>query len=51
VADDLVAGWIGDRDLALVDRDEGVAGVADLEELLADLSGPLLAQRGEGRHL
>ncbi len=51
VADDLAAGGVGDRDLALEDRDERVARVADLEELLADLGGPLLAVLGEGREL
>jgi hypothetical protein len=51
VADDLVAGRVGDGNLALIDRDERVAGVADFEELLADRGGSLLAKRGEGRHL
>ena len=51
VADDLPPGGIGDRDLALVDRDEGIGRVADFEELLADLGGPLLAERGEGGEL
>jgi hypothetical protein len=50
MADDLAAGGIGDRHLALVNRDKGVGGVADFEELLADRRGPLLAElceRGE----
>jgi hypothetical protein len=47
VADDLAAGRIDDRDLALVDRDEGIGDVADLEELLADRRGPLLAELGK----
>ena len=51
VADDLAAGGVEDRDLALEDRDEGIGRVADFEELLADLGGPLLAERGEGREL
>ena len=37
VADDLVAGGVEYRDLALEDRDERVGRVADLEQLLADL--------------
>ena len=36
VADDLVAGRVEDRDLALDDRDEGVALVADAEQHVAD---------------
>ena len=43
VADDLPAGAVEHRDLALDDRDERIALVADLEQLLADLGGPLLA--------
>ena len=57
VADDLVAGGVEDRRLALEDRDERVALVADLEQHLADRGGALLAvarerrelRRGEGR--
>ena len=51
VADDLLAGGVGHRDLALDDRDERVALIADLEERLADLGGPLLAVLGERRQL
>ena len=51
VADDLATGGIGDRHLTLIDRDERVAGVADLEELLADLGGSHLAKLGEDREL
>ena len=47
VADDLVPGGVEDRRLALDDRDERVGRVADLEEHLADLRGPLLAVRGQ----
>ena len=43
MADDLVAGGVEDGRLALEDRDERVARVADLEEHVADLGGPLLA--------
>ena len=39
------------RDLALDDRDERIALVADLEQRLADLGGPLLAVLGEHREL
>ena len=51
VADDLAAGGVDHRDLALDDRDERVGRVADLEQLLADLGGPLLAVLGERREL
>ena len=47
VADDLVPGGVGDRGLALDDGDERVGRVADLEQLLADLGGPLLAVAGQ----
>ena len=47
MADDLAPGRIGDRDLALVDRDERVARVADLEQLLAGRGRALLAVPGE----
>ena len=39
------------RDLALEDRDERIARVADLEQRLADLGGPLLAVFSEHREL
>ena len=51
MADDLVAGGVGDRDLALEDRDERVGLVADLEQLLADRGGALLAMLGQRREL
>ena len=51
MADDLVARGVGHRDLALDDRDERVGLVADLEQRLADLGGPLLAVLGEHREL
>ena len=51
VADDLPAGGVDHRDLALDDRDERIALVADLEQRLADLGGPLLAVLGERREL
>ena len=51
VADDLAPGRVDHRDLALDDRDERVGLVADLEQLLADLGGPLLAVLGERRQL
>ena len=47
VADDLVAVGVLDRGLALEDRDERVALVADLEQDLAGLGRALLAARGE----
>ena len=47
MADDLVPGRVEDRRLALEDRDEGVGLVADLEQLLADRGGPLLAVLGQ----
>ena len=51
VADDLAAGGVQDRDLALEDRDERVAAVADPEEHVADRRRALLAERGERREL
>ena len=51
MADDLVAGGIEDRDLALEDRDERIARVADPEEHVADLGRALLAELGEERQL
>ena len=47
MADDLVAGRVEDRRLALADRDERIGLVADLEEDVADLCGALLAVFGE----
>ena len=49
--DDLVAGPVEDRDLALDDRDERVLLVADPEQQVADVRSPLLAELGEGRQL
>src|SRR5262249_11889311 len=43
VADDLVAGAVEDRELALEDRDERVARVAGFEQLRAGRRGSLLA--------
>ena len=51
MADDLLAGSVGDRDLTLDDRDERIARVADLEQRLADLRGSLLAVLREQREL
>ena len=51
MAHDLVARVVEDRRLALEDRDERVALVADLEEDVADLGGPLLAEAREIRQL
>ena len=51
VADDLVAGRVEDRDLALEDRDERVARVADAVEHVSDPCGALLAELGERRQL
>jgi len=51
-ADDLVAGRIQDRQLALDDRDEGVALVADAEQHVANVGSSLLsdlAKRGQLR--
>ena len=47
VADDLVAGGVLDRSLALEDRDERVGRVADAVQPLPGLRGPLLAVLGE----
>ena len=47
VADDLVAGGVEDRDLALDDRHEWVVAIADPVEHLADVSGALVAEFGE----
>ncbi len=46
VADDLAAGGVENRGLALEDRDERVGLVADPEQLLADRGGALLAVLG-----
>ena len=46
VPDDLVAGGVEDGHLALDDRDERVAPVADPEEHVADRRGALLAGVG-----
>jgi hypothetical protein len=47
VADDLGAGSIDDRDLALDDRDERNAPVADAIQRLPSVRGPLFPQLGE----
>ena len=47
VADDLVAGGVEDRHLALEDRDERVAPVADAVQHVADVRRALLAELGE----
>ena len=44
VADDLVAGSVEDRDLALEDRDERVVAIADAIEHVADVRCALLAE-------
>ena len=51
VADDLVAGRIEDGHLALDDRDERIASVADSEQHVADVRIPLLSELGERRQL
>ena len=51
VADDLVAGRVEDRDLALADRDERIDGISDPEQHVADGCRPLLARRGKCRQL
>ena len=47
MADDLVARGVQDRRLALEDRDERIASVADPEQHVTDLGGALLAVLGE----
>jgi hypothetical protein len=44
VANDLVAGRVEDRHLALEDRHERVVAIADAIEHIADVSGALLAE-------
>ena len=51
VADDLVAGRIEDRDLALTDGDERIGRISDAEQHVADGCAPLFARRGECRQL
>src|SRR4029077_2725302 len=51
MADDLVAGAVEHRRLPLDDRDERIARIADLVQLLAHLRGALLAVREERRQL
>ncbi len=51
MADDLVAGRVLDRGLALDDRNQRVARIADLEEDLALGGGALLADLSEGLQL
>ena len=47
MADDLVAGRVEDRDLALEDRDERIPLVADAIQHVADVGRPLLAELGQ----
>ena len=47
VADDLVAGGVEDRHLALDDRDERVALIADAKQHVADVRRALLAELGQ----
>jgi hypothetical protein len=51
VADDLLAGRVDDRDLALDDRDERVALIADAVEHVADIGRVLVTEFGQGREL
>jgi hypothetical protein len=49
VADDLVAGRIEDRDLALTEGDERIDRISDPEQHVANGRCPLFARRGERR--
>src|SRR5207249_2071455 len=49
--DDLMAGPVQDRDLALDDGDEWVARIADAKQHVADVCTPLLAEPSERRQL
>ena len=51
VTHDLVADRVTDRHLAVANRDERVATIADLIEHLPDIGGPLLAELGQRRQL
>ena len=51
VADDLLASSIENGNLALDDRDEGIALVADPVEDITHARGELVAERGERRQL
>ena len=51
VADDLLAGRVDDRDLALEDRDERVPLIADAVEHVADIGRVLLTELSQGREL
>ena len=51
MADDLVPSRVQDRNLALADRDERIATIANGVEHVADGRGPLLPHFGERRHL
>jgi hypothetical protein len=51
MANDLVAGAVEDRDLALEDRDERVGRIADAIENVAGLRRALLADPGESCEL
>ena len=47
VAGDLVAGRVDDRGLALEDGDERIGAIADAEEHVAHICGPLFTERRE----
>ena len=51
MADDLLAGRVDDRDLALDDRDERVALIADAVEHVADIGRVLVTELSQGREL
>ena len=51
VPDDLVAGRVENRHLALDDRDKRIRRIPDLEQHLAHARRPLLTQAGKRRHL
>ena len=51
VADDLLAGRVDYRDLALDDRDERVPLIADAVEHVADIGGVLVTELSQGREL
>lgn len=51
VADDLVVCGVEDRHLALEDRDQGIALIADAKQHVADACCPLLTMLGERRQL
>ena len=51
MADDLVAGGVHDRHLALEDRDERIAPVADAIKHVADVRRALLTELGKPSQL